>query len=48
MEGRGLDTMGPKMSRSSLRGALEEEPLPPLEAVTAGVSGKGERSRRRN
>ena len=50
-EGRGLDTMGPKMSRSSLMGALPAAPTLLPTDPAAGVSdqrqteGDGEKSR---
>ena len=37
LDGRGLDTIGPKMSKSSLIGAALPDPVPLL-VVTAGAS----------
>lgn len=39
-DGRGLDTIGPKMSKSSLIGAALPDPGPLLLVLTAGVSEK--------
>lgn len=44
LDGRGLDTMGPKMSKSSFIGAALPDPAPLLVVLTAGASeGKNER-----
>lgn len=42
LDGRGLDTIGPKMSKSSLIGAALPDPAPLLAVLTAGASEKEE------
>lgn len=38
LDGKGLDTIGPKISKSSLIGAALPDPAPLLDALTAGAS----------
>lgn len=47
LDGRGLDTIGPKMSKSSFIGAALPDPAPLLAVLTAGASEK-EKLKRNN